>query len=148
MELVASRPVARISRLVRNASLLLACVVIGHQAVFVAQHGVGAEFAHAMSAGGHDGYWLAFATLVLLLAGATSSQKLLRLLHLSRRSDRQPLRVRGDGRRRAGSTAPAGYLREAAGIWLWLLPLASASSLCSRMPSTSSDMGTSSGSVP
>lgn len=132
MEFVTSRAVARISRLARNASLLVACVIVAHQVVFVAQHGMGAELAQAMSEGGHDAYWLAFATPALLLAGAILLQRLLRLVALWRRADRRrgahrQLPRLAAGRRQAGSTMRAGYLREAAGIWLWLLPLASAS---------------------
>lgn len=62
-------------RRLRLALLALACLLAAHDAVFVVQYGIGARLASAMSAGGHDGYWLPFSVAGLgagtaLLGGA------------------------------------------------------------------------------
>lgn len=99
--------------------LLLVSLVLGHQAVFSTEHGLGADLARAMHDGGHDGYWPVFAVTVLTAGGATLCWMLLRLQRLA--SQRRP--ATGSRPRRRRDVSAAGYFRGVVEIWRWLLPL-------------------------
>jgi hypothetical protein len=120
MEVSASRGGLRLARRLHALVLLLVSLVLGHQAVFTTQHGVGADLARAMRDGGHDGYWPVFAVTVLAAGGATLGWALLRLQRLAS----QRRRARGaTARAGGGGVTRAGYLRGLVEIWRWLLPL-------------------------
>lgn len=65
MMLLASRRSFVRLHVLRFALLALGGLLVGHQAVYVAQYGDGAALTQAMTAGGHDGYWGAFTTVAL-----------------------------------------------------------------------------------
>ena len=65
MVVVASRRSFLFLHVARFALLALGGLLIGHQAVYVAQYGEGATLSQAMTAGGHDGYWSTFTTVAL-----------------------------------------------------------------------------------
>ena len=65
MVVVASRRSFLFLHVARFALLALGGLLIGHQAVYVAQYGDGAALAEAMTSGGHDGYWSTFTTVAL-----------------------------------------------------------------------------------
>jgi hypothetical protein len=120
MEVSASRGGLRLARRLHAAVLMLVSLVLGHEAVFATQHGLGPGLARAMSDGGHDGYWPIFALAVLAAGGATLGWALLRLQRLA--SER---RRAADAATRPGHRAvpAAAYLRGVVEIWHWLLPL-------------------------
>jgi hypothetical protein len=120
MEVSASRGGLRLARRLHALVLLLVSLVLGHQAVFTTQHGLGADLARAMRDGGHDGYWPVFAVTVLAAGSATLGWALLRLQGLAS----QRPRARGMTPRASRSgVSTATYLRGVVGIWRWLLPL-------------------------
>ncbi len=66
----------------RFALLALGGLLVGHQAVYVAEYGEGGTLSQAMTTGGHDGYWSAFTTVALsglLLLLLRSAWRLLEL---------------------------------------------------------------------
>lgn len=68
----------------RFGLLSLGALLVGHQAIYVAQYGEGAALNQAMAAGGHQGYWGTFTTVALagLLALLTrSAWRLFELRH-------------------------------------------------------------------
>jgi hypothetical protein len=65
MVLLASRRSFLFLHVARFALLALGGLLVGHQAVYVAQYGEGAALSQAMTTGGHDGYWSTFTTLAL-----------------------------------------------------------------------------------
>jgi hypothetical protein len=65
MVLVASRRSFWRLHVLRFGLLALGGLLVGHQAIYVAQYGDGAALAQAMTAGGHDGYWGVFTTVAL-----------------------------------------------------------------------------------
>ncbi len=65
MVLLASRRSFLLLHVVRFALLGLGGLLVGHQAVYMAQYGDGAVLAQAMTSGGHDGYWGTFTTVAL-----------------------------------------------------------------------------------
>ena len=65
MVLLASRRSFLFLHVMRFAMLALGGLLIGHQAVYVAQYGDGAALGQAMTSGGHDGYWTTFTTVAL-----------------------------------------------------------------------------------
>ncbi|MFI5262385.1 MAG: hypothetical protein ACHQZR_07520, partial [Candidatus Limnocylindrales bacterium] len=78
----ASRSSYRRLHVLRFGLLALGGLLIGHQAVYLAQYGDGAAFTQAMTAGGHDGYWGIFTTVALaglLLLLTRSAWRLLEL---------------------------------------------------------------------
>ena len=103
---------ATIGPRLRNAILVLFALFVAHDAIYVAQFGVGDRFARAMSDGGHDGYW---ATVSLGIGVAAAVIFLAALAVLSRLH----------GRAAAIGPAPSsepGYLNELASTWLRLFP--------------------------
>lgn len=107
---------ARWAPRIRLASLLLVAVFLGHDAVYLAQYGIGSTLAHVMTERGHDGYWLTFVGLAgiagaLLIVGAGTA-----LLRLRRRLAGLP--SMGEAADRCG---PA-YWPEVLRLWRVLLP--------------------------
>ncbi|HEY7941550.1 MAG TPA: hypothetical protein VID25_06355 [Candidatus Limnocylindrales bacterium] len=94
----------------RFVLLALGGLLVGHQAVYVAQYGEGAALGQAMTASGHDGYWSAFTTvalsglLLLLLRSAW------RLVELRRDATGPALQAPEHGR-------PSAYGRELLRLW-------------------------------
>jgi hypothetical protein len=103
---------ATIGPRLRNAVLVLFALFVAHDAIFVAQFGVGDGFAQAMSDGGHDGYWLP----VTLGVGIAAGLIFLAALGVLSRLNRQ-----AGGRRRDLPPGPS-YLNELASTWLRLFP--------------------------
>jgi hypothetical protein len=99
---------------------MLVSLVLGHEAVFATQHGLGPELARAMRDGGHDGYWPVFALAVLTAGGLVLGGAVLRLHRLGSRRRRATQATPRPGRR---SVLALGYLRGVLEIWRWLLPL-------------------------
>src|SRR5471032_889340 len=65
MVLLASRRSFVRLLMMRFALLALGGLLVGHQAVYLAQYGDGAALTQAMTSGGHDGYWGLFTTVAL-----------------------------------------------------------------------------------
>jgi len=65
MVLQASRSSWLRLHVLRFTLLSLGALLIGHQAVYLAQYGDGAALTAAMTSGGHDGYWGTFTTVAL-----------------------------------------------------------------------------------
>ena len=95
--------------------LLLVTVLVGHDAVFASQFGLGEGFRQAMTAGGHDAYWMAFSVVIVALGALALVREVLRGMRLSRRIGWPA------GRRSPGSpVAPdgvVGYVAELRRIW-------------------------------
>lgn len=70
----------------RFGLLSLGALLVGHQAVYVAQYGEGAALSQAMTAGGHGGYWAAFTTVGLAGLLALLTRAVWRLIELRRSS--------------------------------------------------------------
>jgi hypothetical protein len=109
---------ARWAPRVRLALLLLVAVFVGHDAVYLAQYGLGSTLAQVMTDRGHDGYWLALVGLsaiagALLLAGAATV-----LLRLHQRLSGLPPTTAA----RAATTTGLAYLPEVLRLWRVLLP--------------------------
>jgi hypothetical protein len=82
---------ARALSAARFATLVLACLLVAHTAIFMARHGTGPAFAAAMSAEGHDAYWPAF---VLVVGGGTVVLVATAIRQLRRLAGRAPRRRR------------------------------------------------------
>lgn len=87
----------------RFAILVLACLLVAHTTIFIARYGMGAAFARAMSAEGHDAYWPAFIAVVGGGSAALVGWAVVRLLrlagrarHRTRSADGRPLPAYGD----------------------------------------------------
>lgn len=119
MTFQASPRAARALAALRFGLLAVACLGLAHDAVFAAEHGVGAGFAQAMSAGGHDGYWPMFSVVVataVTLLGLSAAIRIGRLGAAGRRMGaRGGLAVRGRPARSYGQDLRA--------LWLPLLAL-------------------------
>jgi hypothetical protein len=59
---------ARLGARIRFGLLTLVALLVGHDAVYASQYGIGAGFGRAMSALGHDGYWLPFTAAAVTAA--------------------------------------------------------------------------------
>jgi hypothetical protein len=112
---------ARILAVLRFGLLAVVCLGLAHDAVFAAEHGVGAGFAQAMSVGGHDGYWPIFSVVVVsavTLLGLSAAVRIGRLGVAGRRFGRS-----GRGGL-APRTQPArSYRQDLRALWLPLLAL-------------------------
>ena len=119
LTIVASPRVARLLGVARFGLLALVSVGIAHDAVFAAEHGFGAGFAAAMSAGGHDGYWPAFSVAVVIALTLLGCWAVIRVgRSLASGSD--------DGRTGVAAPIVTGcrtYGEELRGLWLRLLAL-------------------------
>ena len=122
MTLQATPSTARVLAALRFGLLALACLGLAHDAVFAAEHGLGAGFAEAMSAGGHDGYWPIFSVVVVIsvtLLGLSTAVRIGRLAAAGR-----PLSGRGAPTGLALRGRPArSYLQDLRALWLPLLAL-------------------------
>jgi hypothetical protein len=112
---------ARIGSQVRFGVLLALGVLIGHDAVYGARYGVGSGFAAAMTALGHDAWWLPFGLAVVVAAFGLIAGSVHTVLTLRSRLQRAKA---CSGRRpgapiarspRTTSTKP--YLAELRGLW-------------------------------
>jgi hypothetical protein len=113
MTIETSGATARLLRAIRFAMLGLVSVGVAHDAIFAAQYGFGGTFARAMQAGGHDGYWPIFSTIVVVAATVLGLRAAVRL------GRTHPAEAGG----RVGPPAPSsagperGYRRELVGLW-------------------------------
>jgi hypothetical protein len=107
----------RRGRALRLALLALAGLVVGHDAVFVAQYGMGGGLAEAMSVGGHNGWWTGYSTVALAGLAMLVGRSLAELVRLALRA--RP--TRGHERRRAATAVP--YPREVLELWRALFPI-------------------------
>jgi hypothetical protein len=128
MTFQASPLAARVLAAVRFGLLAVACLGLAHDAVFAAQHGIGAGFAQAMSAGGHDGYWPIFSVVVvsaITVLGLSAAVRIGRLATAGRRRDgRAGLAGRGSPAAVAVRGRPArSYRQDLRALWLPLLGL-------------------------
>ena len=120
----ASRPTATFMRRVRFGLLAVVALFLAHDAVFLAQFGVGDGFAVAMQRSGHDVYWPAYMLLVGSAAAALATITLLRVArlrlqltaHVASRPETPEV-----PRPRARAAAAPSYRRELAGLWVRLL---------------------------
>ena len=119
----ASRPTATLMRRVRFSMLVLVALFLAHDAIFVAQNGIGDGFAAAMRRGGHDGYWSAY---MLLVGIAGTAVVAITTVRFGRRRLRLaiPGTLDRDPSFEAGSLQPArsapSYRRELLGLWVRL----------------------------
>jgi hypothetical protein len=102
---------ARLGARLRDAALVLFALFVAHDAIYVARYGAGDAYARAMSAGGHDAYWIP-TSLVLGASAAVIFVLTLRLLARLRR-------VAVDA---PASTGGPSYLGELGRTWLRLFP--------------------------
>ena len=105
---------ATIGSRLRNAVLVVFALFVAHDAIYVAQYGVGTDLARAMTVGGHDGYW---APVSLVIAGAGALAFLITIGLLGRLERRASQSADG-----AISAGPS-YFRELASAWIRLFPL-------------------------
>ena len=123
MILATSPGSARLLGRVRFGLLAIVSVWLAHDAVFAAEHGIGAGFAQAMRAGGHDAYWPAFSVVAIVAAtilGLRTVVRLGRLGEAGRAADRRPPSRRAEAV--PGRDGP-GYVRELVRLWLPLAGL-------------------------
>ncbi len=94
-------------------ALVMASLAVSHELIYLVAHGAGDEFAQAMQAGGHDGYWIQFA---LTIAGVTLALSAVGVRQLRR------LRHQADavsaGRLVVRDTGPAILARMTGRLWL------------------------------
>jgi hypothetical protein len=105
-----ARIVAMAPRL-RLVVLVAFALFVAHDAIYVAEYGIGDGFAAAMAARGHDGYWLPFT----LLAGSAAVVAFLVSLVVLRR-----LRETARG---MGPAAGPSYVVELTRTWRLVLPV-------------------------
>jgi hypothetical protein len=117
MVISASHRAVRAWRLVRLLVLLPISVLIGHDAIFALQYGLGDNLRQAMSLGGHDGYWMALSVVIVGLALAVLAREGQRWLRLWLRT--RTIRTRATERGRPT------WLPEVRRIWPALLALTS-----------------------
>ena len=96
----------------RNAVLILFALFVAHDAVYLAQFGLGARFATAMSQGGHDLYWAP----VSLAIGVGVALIFLVAVALMARLELRAVGTTGD------MWDGPSYLHELASTWLRLFP--------------------------
>jgi len=117
MVLLTSRRSLVLPHAVRFALLAVGGLLLGHEAAYAVQYGVGAGFTQAMAEGGH-GYWPMFSTLalsaLLLLLGRAAWR--LAQLHVARVGERQET-ARPASIDQWSATAPRSYRRELIGLW-------------------------------
>jgi hypothetical protein len=118
MIVLASTRAARAFRVARFGALALVSMWLAHDAVFAVEHGIGAGFAAAMSAGGHDGYWWAFSLVVATAATLLGLWVAIRLIRLAARTQA----VRPRPARRPVPT----YRGELGGLWIALFAVTTA----------------------
>jgi fermentation-respiration switch protein FrsA (DUF1100 family) len=100
---------ARALAAARFATLVMACLLVAHTAIFVARHGTGDAFARAMRVEGHDAYWPAF---FLVVGGGATVLVVSAVARLWRLAKRAPRR-----RRSADGTPLPAFGDELKGLW-------------------------------
>jgi len=85
MVVVTDRRRARTLPWLRLAALLPLSLLVGHEAVFALQFGIGDGLRAAMSAGGHDNYWTAFTVVITALSGLLLAREVARAARLRAR---------------------------------------------------------------
>ncbi|HEY7131351.1 MAG TPA: hypothetical protein VH440_03815, partial [Candidatus Limnocylindrales bacterium] len=117
MILDATPMLARHGRRLRTLVLTLFALFVAHDAIYVAQFGVGARYAAAMAATGHDAYYVPASLIVGTTAALIAAVAILRLARLT--ADRA-----GGSRALAPMAVEAGpgYLHELRFTWLRLFP--------------------------
>jgi len=108
--------IARNARRARLGVLVLFALFTAHDAVYLAQSGSGAGYAAAMSAGGHDGYYVPASLIVGIVAAVVALAAIVRLGDLSVRSASSP------GSRWTTIDVGPTYLQELRSTWLRLFP--------------------------
>src|SRR5258706_15353523 len=88
MVLQTTRGLARTLPWLRLLALVPISVLLGHDAIFATQFGLGDHLRRAMTGGGHDGYWTAFSLVILVLASGLVVRAGARELGLRRRLTR------------------------------------------------------------
>lgn len=76
--------IARVGSRLRAIALVLAALFAAHDAIYLARYGPGTGYAVAMSASGHDGYWLPASLLIVAAAAVAFLSALLVLDRLER----------------------------------------------------------------
>ena len=112
----AGSPIARFAPRLRLGLLLVIALFTAHDAVYIAQYGLGGRLSAVMTERGHDGYWVAMmllsglaATLLAVMVGSL-------ILHLRGR-------LRAAGPSRLGEAAAPPYVGEVLRLWRVLLPV-------------------------
>ncbi len=121
--LIATTPrVQRLGPLVRLVVLTLFALFATHDAIYLARFGANGSYAAAMSAGGHDGYYLPASLAITIAAAIVALVALARLSRLTGRGNGRSARA-GVGSEQGVSVqgAGSGYLREFRRIWPGLL---------------------------
>jgi hypothetical protein len=121
MTLQASPLAARVLAALRFGLLALACLWLAHDAVFAAEHGLGAGFNQAMSAGGHDGYWPIFSTVVVIAVTLLGLWTAVRIGRLA--AARRPLGPGGRSGLGDRGRPARSYRQDLRALWLPLLAL-------------------------
>ncbi len=104
---------ARWAPRIRLTLLLIVAVFLGHDAVYLAQYGLGSTLVQVMTERGHDAYWPTLISLALLSGTLLVAGALATVVRLRRRLVGLP--------ERRASTASA-YLPEVLRLWRVLLP--------------------------
>ncbi|HEY6570768.1 MAG TPA: hypothetical protein VIZ22_10775 [Candidatus Limnocylindrales bacterium] len=114
MILSTSPRAASIASWMRGLVLVFAALFASHDAVYLVRFGPGAGYANAMSAGGHDGYWLP-ASLGLVIGASIAFLSVVHVIIRLRRDIGAPPH--------AAAVTPGGpsYGAELARLWLRLL---------------------------
>jgi hypothetical protein len=105
---------ARWGARIRLAILVAVALLVAHTAIYAAEDGLGTAFSAAMSAGGHDGWWLP-ASAAILSSGALLA--CLAMIRLGR------LEVRARRLSSGGGRPDPGFAREVVAIARRLVPL-------------------------
>ncbi len=110
---------ARYGQLAGFALLSLVALFAAHDAIYIAQFGIGGRYAVAMSSGGHDGYYVPASLMIAIAATVAGTLTVLRLGRLTivaaAASARAPRRAFLD----VGPT----YLGQLRGVWSRLFPV-------------------------
>jgi hypothetical protein len=118
MVLSTTAGVGRVLGAVRLVVLVAVVAALGHDAVFAARYGVGADLASALRGSGHEGWWGPLVLAVLGFGAFVLAAQLARLATLS-------TRARARRRARPCATGPS-YLGQWLRLWAVLLPSAAA----------------------
>ncbi len=93
---------------------MLFSLLVGHDAVFAVQFGLGDGIREAMTASGHDGYWMAFSLIVVVLTAGVLGRESVRAIRIARRL-RAPSSTAAQARERP--VGDRGFRREFRSIW-------------------------------
>jgi hypothetical protein len=112
MVLLTDRRRSRTLPWLRLAALLPLSLLLGHEAVFALQFGIGDGLRQAMSAGGHDHYWTAFTVVITALSAGLFLREVARAARLQGRLRE----LRRSAPTASGGSGPASTLT-ARGAW-------------------------------